>query len=43
MQFMDVMPAALHIVRHPMAKTKTFNPPQYEAGAQFIDPEGVEG
>jgi len=43
MQFMDVMAplAALHIIRHPMA-VQRLNP-QYKAGAQFTDPEVMEG
>jgi len=43
MQFMDVMAplAALHIIRHPMAVQRLI--PQHKAGAQFTDPEGMEG
>jgi len=43
MQFMDVMAtlAALHIIRHLMAVPRLN--PQHKAGAQFTDPEGMEG
>jgi len=41
---MDVMAplAVLHIICHPKPVQKTFNP-QHKAGAQFTDPEGIEG
>jgi len=44
MPFMDVMAplAALHIIRHPMAVQRLLTP-QHKAGAQFTDPEGMEG
>jgi len=45
MQFMDVMAplaalASLHIIRHPIAVQRLNI--QYEANAQFTDPEGME-